>query len=319
MNAKSKPVQPPKTKSNAIALCCTAGWIPLAAITLLSCTQQGAAAIADFYVLVTDANVEQKAQFASFCRQHGFSAKLIDATLPPSLAKLPTQRFSPAALLRLTLDRFLPQHYERVLYLDCDILAMSPVQEIFAAPLVGKSLGAVEDYESLPGPLRLISDHPRQIGLAPGERYFNSGVLLFDWPRTLRLNLLPACVAQMSATQEKGTAQRLPDQDVLNLAFRGEWQNLPVRFNLMAFFVDYFPQHPVFRHFTTRYKPWLKIWLPGLTPYHAYYRDAFAQSPWPGFAAPRFQRAAVMESLGSSLRKVDFISRRRYARHLASL
>ena len=74
MNAKSKPVQPPKTKSNAIALCCTAGWIPLAAITLLSCTQQGAAAIADFYVLVTDANVEQKAQFASFCRQHGFSA-----------------------------------------------------------------------------------------------------------------------------------------------------------------------------------------------------------------------------------------------------
>ena len=303
-------------KHNAIILCCTANWLPYAAATLLSCVKQGAANVADFHVALIGANAADHEKFADFTNAHGFAATLIDASLPQALAEFPALRFSPAALLRLKLDEILPVAYARVLYLDCDILAEGPVADIFAVGLGGKALGAVEDYQSLPGPLSLLSSHTKTIGLGKDAPYFNSGVLLFDWAKTREKNHLRRCVERITTAHRTGKGLNLPDQDVLNLEFAGDWQRLDLRFNLMAFFVDYFPATPVFRHFSNRQKPWGDLWQPGFKRYRQFYRDTFAQSPWPDYAPGRFKRPSLEGSGGIILRKLDPISGRRYRKHL---
>ena len=309
---------PARAKLNAIVVCCTPNWLPLAGATLLSCVQNGGAEIADFYVLTSASTAIDRQQFAAFTKAHGFAAKVIDVTLPKALASFPTARFSTAALLRLTIDQHLPKHYNRVLYLDCDILCENPLAEIFTADLHGKSLGAVEDYQSLPGPLNMFGSHVQKIGLPKGARYFNSGVLLFDWKQTLKRKILPRCVAHVLEMQNKGESYNLPDQDVLNHEFTGDWQPLNLKFNLMAFFVDYFAPTPVFRHFSNKYKPWHGTWLPGLAQYRARYEALLADSPWPNFVARRFNKIALVESIACIFRRVDFISRKRFAKHLKS-
>jgi lipopolysaccharide biosynthesis glycosyltransferase len=309
---------PARAKLNAIVVCCTPNWLPLAGATLLSCVQNGGAEIADFYVLTSASNDFDRQQFASFTKAHRFAANVIDVTLTKALASFPTARFSTAALLRLTIDQHLPDYYKRVLYLDCDILCENPLAEIFSVNLCGKSLGAVEDYQSLPGALNASGSHTQKIGLPSGARYFNSGVLLFDWKQTLKRKILPHCVAHILEMQSKGESYNLPDQDVLNLEFVGDWQPLNLKFNLMAFFVDYFTTKPVFRHFSNKYKPWHDTWLPGLSQYRARYEALLADSPWPNFVARRFNKIAFVESTACVLRRVDFISRKRFAKHFKS-
>lgn len=306
------------TKPNAIVLCCNANWLPYAAVALLSCVQYGAAEVADLHVAVIGARTEDKDNFVRFTKEYGFTAKLIDVSLPQELAAFPALRFSPAALIRLKLDEILPADYVRVLYLDCDILAQRPVADIFAANLNGKALGAVEDYLSLPGPLSLFSSHTQEIGLGRDARYFNSGVLLFDWAKTRESGHLRRCVERVVRYQQGGQRLKLPDQDVLNLEFAGNWQRLDLCFNLMAFFVDYFPATPVFRHFSNRQKPWGRLWQPGLARERTFYREILAESPWPDYQPSRYNRPSLEGAFGIILRKLDPISGRRYRKHLES-
>jgi lipopolysaccharide biosynthesis glycosyltransferase len=303
-------------KPNAIVLCCTANWLPYAAATLLSCVQRGAGAVADLHVAVIGASAADHEKFAAFTKSRGFTANLIDSTLPQALTEFSFLRFSPAALLRLKLDEILPVGYDRVLYLDSDILAQGPVADIFTFDLKGKAVGAVEDYQSLPGPLAAFSSHTQNIGLGKGAPYFNSGVLLFDWAKTREGGHLRRCVERIAAAARAGKSLNLPDQDVLNLEFASDWTRLPLRFNLMAFFVDYFPATPVFRHFSNRQKPWGPLWQPGFAQARAFYRETFANSPWQELAPGRYTRPSLEGTGGIILRKLDPISGRRYARHL---
>lgn len=314
--SNSSPRMMQEKNCNAIVLCCTVDWLPYAAATLLSCVKHGAAEVADLHVAVIGASAAAHQDFANFAKAHGFAAKLSDATLPEALAGFPALRFSPAALLRLKLDEIMPAAYARVLYLDCDILAQGPIAEVFTADLKGKALGAVEDYQSLPGLLKIFSSHVKSIGLGKDAPYFNSGVLLFDWAKTRAAGHLPRCVERIARVSRQGREMNLPDQDVLNLEFAGDWQRLDLRFNLMAFFVDYFPATPVFRHFSNRQKPWGDLWQPGFAHARAFYRDVFEKSPWPSYAPGRHLRPSLIGTCGVMLRRIDPVSGRRYAKHL---
>ncbi len=303
-------------KPNAIVVCCTPSWLPYAAVTLLSCFQHGACEVADLYVAVIGASSEDHKDFANFTKTYGFAAKLIPANLPMALATFTPPRFGPAALLRLNLEEILPPEYRRVLYLDSDILAQSSVADIFAVDLKGKIVGAVEDYQSLPGPMKLFSSYSQNLGLARNARYFNSGVLLFDWQQIREGGHLRRCIERYVDFQQGGHSLKLPDQDLLNLEFAGNWKRLDMRFNLMSFFVDYFPAIPVFRHFSNRVKPWGSSWQPGLASARNIYREVLRRSPWADFAPGHFTRPSIAGTCGVILRMLDPFSGRRYRKYL---
>ena len=307
-----------KTRPNAIVTCCTPNWLPLAACTLKSCVDQGGAELADLYVVAMGLPENHRAEFQAFLTRHKFHATIIDGVLPQELIDRAPKRFSAAAFLRLTLDQMLDPTYQRVLYLDSDILALAPVALVLNYDLQGKPLGAVEDYQSFPTRTGGHAKHPQSIGLPAGARYFNSGVLLFDWPKILRQKKLPECVERilgLSATRKK---LRFPDQDVMNLVFANEWQRMPTRFNLISIVSDYFPEAPVFRHFTRDHKPWHKVKGIGYSDYYQQYRAMLEGTPWAEMVQTGMMRLAPLISLGNYLRSRDAKTRRRYQKHLES-
>src|SRR5882762_1086374 len=60
--------------------------------------------------------------------------------------------------------------YDRALFLDPDLIVTSEIDELWNADLANRTVAAVP----IPG-----STRPAQLGMAPGSRYFQSGVLVF--------------------------------------------------------------------------------------------------------------------------------------------
>mgnify|MGYP004517425305 CR=1 FL=1 len=73
---------------------------------------------------------------------------------------------------RLYLDQILPSHVKRVLYLDCDVLVMDDLSELWNIDLNGKVMAAVADC--------LGESYYKMLGLSDTARYCNSGVQLQD-------------------------------------------------------------------------------------------------------------------------------------------
>jgi lipopolysaccharide biosynthesis glycosyltransferase len=138
-----------------------------------------------------------------------------------------------ASLLRLAAIRRLAEAYDRVVCLDTDILAFGdPAFE--ALDLAGMPLGAVVEMDLSPkGPYRDWTGATA----APGDRYFNAGVMVFDtthWPA----DEIEAEYARLLAEHETGCSLKVdctsPEQCALNHMFRGRWAALPLDLNMQA-------------------------------------------------------------------------------------
>ncbi len=267
-------------KKFAVVLCCNQAWLPMAAATFRFCQQKQVSEIADFFLITHDVGEAELKTFQAFINQHKIRVDIHNVDPSTALKQIKAGRFSTATLLRLMLDTIIPNTYQRLLYLDCDILPLAPLNDLFAFNMNNKPIAAVEDYVSLPGWARLVSDHPRNIGMRPESRYFNAGVILFDWPKTLEERWLQK--ARQIIAEAQNTNRKLPflDQDVLNLSFENNWQAMPSRFNLMTFMLGHSKGTPVLRHFNSKNKPWGNTWIPQISAYKNFYISCFENSPY---------------------------------------
>jgi lipopolysaccharide biosynthesis glycosyltransferase len=133
---------------------------------------------------------------------------------------LPTMAQVPAVMwYRIHLPAVLPD-VPRALYLDADTIAMQSVRPLFDADL-GEALIAAVDNVTQPG----VRDVAGELGIAPEQRYFNSGVLVMDLDEMRRAD----CTRAITAAAERPLVW--PDQDALNIALGHRRQVLHPRWN----------------------------------------------------------------------------------------
>lgn len=85
--------------------------------------------------------------------------------------------FAPAAAwVRVFLSELLPEN-ERVIYLDCDLIVMKSLRELWETNLSGHAIGAVTTV--FPSP-EWGNVHCSALGIQAADRYFNSGVMVMD-------------------------------------------------------------------------------------------------------------------------------------------
>jgi lipopolysaccharide biosynthesis glycosyltransferase len=193
-------------------------------------------------------------------------------------------RISEVMWYRLALPELLP-HTERLLYLDCDTIALAPLAPLWELDLNGAGVGAVTNVFPFD-----LQHRPEELGLALRD-YFNSGVLLMD----------------LEAWREHGWSERIlklarsqperlvfPDQDALNIELRDRWLALHPRWNcqnailyletadavLGAVAAAEARAHPAILHFEG--PAWAKPWhYLSSHPYRHTYLSHRAQTPWP--------------------------------------
>ncbi|MGV6871197.1 glycosyltransferase family 8 protein [Pseudochelatococcus sp. B33] len=206
-----------------------------------------------------------------------------------SLAQLPLGRhLTAAAWRRLLLPYIMPDGFERIVYLDCDTLAVRPeLGRLMTLDLGGLPFAAgldmilLKDFED--GPLTAeFQAYRAGLGFARDTPYFNSGVLLIDRRRWLEARLSERAIA--FARQYPGQC-RFQDQSALNVVARGEWAALSPRFNFVGDFLrlDLMREiEPVVLHFVNDPKPWQRNRWRGPAWMQALYDTPRGALPAPG-------------------------------------
>ena len=123
----------------------------------------------------------------------------------------PTLRYySRAMYYRLLAAQILPEHMERILYLDPDMLVIGAVRALYETDL-GENLYAAcihKGIVDLSTPVNKI-----RLSTYETEGYFNSGMLLMNLPR-IREYVQPQII--FDYVRDNRAMLVLPDQDVLN-------------------------------------------------------------------------------------------------------
>lgn len=129
------------------------------------------------------------------------------------------------------------REYDRILYLDSDLLVFADVADLYRTDLAGKSMAVCHDF---PWELNQARD-PEQMrwwredfGMDIGDVIFNSGVMVMDLARMRRLE----AVKKVLEMARRMKAPKRADQDVLNAAFRNDVVFLSSEWNYHNWMTD---------------------------------------------------------------------------------
>lgn len=120
--------------------------------------------------------------------------------------------------------------FDRLLYLDSDVLVLHSLTPLLAADLCGRSAGAVVNHPPFETVQVTIPRSRRGDRLRGEFPYFNAGVLLMDCAKWLEQDVC----GQSRAYIAQHPGSRLLDQDALNVALAGDWQSLDMEWNTPA-------------------------------------------------------------------------------------
>lgn len=150
---------------------------------------------------------------------------------------LPTSTF-----LRLCAEDIVGPEQERLLYLDTDILVTGDLSELWGVDLGGKTAGFVIDFNArYVGNEISLPETYAQYGLEKDWPYFNAGIMAADMPRWREKKIRERVLAY---THEHHKINRYWDQDGLNIALGGDWQELDWRWNIQVGTVDLYDSWP---------------------------------------------------------------------------
>lgn len=170
---------------------------------------------------------------------------------------------TPASYLRVLIPEMLP-HLSRVIYMDCDMLAVRSLAGLWATDLEGRPVGAVRDA----GVARSWPEELIALDL-PAEAYFNSGLLVMDLDLWRSEGIAGAC---LDWAQRPDRETWFADQSALNHVLRGRVKWLEATWNLLLIVVAQelregrdLPDdwRPGVLHYCGKHKPWATTVLLG--------------------------------------------------------
>jgi lipopolysaccharide biosynthesis glycosyltransferase len=216
---------------------------------------------------------------------------------------------SNATYARLLIPKMLPNLTGRALYLDSDILVIDNLRQLWASTLTnGAVIGAVLDE----GVLRIRNRRdPLFYKLPRVTRYFNAGVLLIDLERWRAERVAERALEYLIQNPQTPYS----DQDALNVACDGKWEQLEPRWNFQVY--EQVPriadlpseERPEVVHFVTREKPWRYEELNSNAHFYDSFRDrtAFART-----LVERLQDAS--RTTGAIVRRINRVLRHVHSR-----
>lgn len=257
------------------------------------------------HIITEGISKENEAKFLSTAERYAQRVEIhtIDASAFDSFPVV--QHFSKAMYLRYLVPQILPESVDKALYLDCDIICVDNIRELWQTNLGDTYCGVVPDGygDNIHCRNRMAR---KQQYLQHDDIYFNSGVMLMNLKQWRDKNLARRLTEFIA--QNKDICDVCPDQDPLNILFVGHITILDFRYNMqeacllkrnirevrlsMYPQMDEALQHPCLIHFTT-FKPWN---VRCHNPYKAHFRHYRKISQWP-------------QSLCEPLRRLPFVLR----------
>ena len=168
-----------------------------------------------------------------------------------SFPKIRSRNLNDIVYARLFLCEILPVEIEKIIYIDSDILVRVAIEEFYDMDLEGKVVAAANC------PHRVMFQSTRDVTpksyFQTDAPYFNAGFLLIDAEKYRKIDFAAAVRENVKETQR---IQLYYDQDILNIALRGNWKILDWRWNLQNPLPHHESFDPKIIHYTGSNKPW---------------------------------------------------------------
>lgn len=299
----------------AIAFCGDDNFAPCTAVMIRSILLNGSRDNNyDFMLLHSGVSAEnQRKMIETVRRQKNASLRFVDVTdfvanrqfFTGTVRKEKT--ISQETYYRLLIPEVL-SGYEKVLYLDGDMVALSDVAQVYRTDLDGNLAAACRDLVGLMAyynPGYYVGDgllhrdyQDKELGLKDAERYFNAGLVLFNIP-AFRARYSTEYLLDYAASRN----WLCHDQDILNVLCEGRtvliesnWNSIyggESRFLPDALRAEYEDcwAHPKIAHFAGPFKPWL---VPD-APFQEFFWQYAADTPY----LETFLRQLIMRNMGS--------------------
>lgn len=173
---------------------------------------------------------------------------------------------SKAAYYRLLMSSILPQNIDLILYLDCDIIVLRDLTEIFSIEMDNYPIAAA--WDGFP----CNENHRLQLSMEVDDRCFCSGVMLVNL-KYWRENNVESKLLEFAKRPRNPVY--LQDQDALNYIFKKKWFFLPPKWNRWAcsfkpstanyylkhYDIEDYLKRPMLYHYGGyRIKPWDDVW-----------------------------------------------------------
>jgi len=202
-------------------------------------------------ILVFDGGIfsKNKEKLKNYCQK--FKTKIsflqVDKKKYNSLKTL--DHISEATFYRLEIPKITPK--EKVVYLDCDLIVLGDILQMFDLNLEDKTIGGVSDY--------LLK--------AKNKKDFNAGVLIIDCANWNKRKYSPKIIKYLL---EKGTKLKLGDQEVINEVLVKDKKEIPLVWNRQRSIYDLthkeiginkkeyinLIRNPKIVHYAGKIKPW---------------------------------------------------------------
>ena len=231
------------------------GYIPFLAVTLQSMLEN---ASKDYYdvikILYTNISEENKEKIIKYENEFA-KIEFVDLNyyLEELQEKLYTRDYyTKTTYYRLMIPNLYPQ-YDKILYLDSDVVVLGDVSELYNTDLEDNLVGAVPDAS-----VRAIKEFSeyveRVIGMADYKNYFNAGVLLMNLKEMRKFDFQTKFLYLLE-NMKYSVAQ---DQDYLNRICKGRTKLLDEGWDVMPLPVDAPMKEENIKiiHYNLIYKPW---------------------------------------------------------------
>lgn len=159
--------------------------------------------------------------------------------------------FSTAVFYRLAIPKIF-QKLERVIYLDCDIIADGDIAELWNEDLAGCPFGAVEEDGNFFNS-KSKERYKERIGVPLSNKYFLSGMLLIDCKKFEQSKIFERVI---KCIQTSNVVFSCPEQDAMNVCLNND-EHCPLSpkynfcpFTPLAHKCLKIIQHPVIIHYS---------------------------------------------------------------------
>jgi lipopolysaccharide biosynthesis glycosyltransferase len=213
-------------------------------------------------------------------------------------------RMPVSTYFRLAMADMLPASLARVIWLDCDLLVIDDIAELWDVGIDGHHAGAAQDAVVPFVSSRFGIARYADLGIDARARYFNAGVMLIDLERW-RADSIQSRAADYLMKHQ--STVMFWDQEGLNAVLAGKWAEIDERWNHNASVPRINgakAKSPSIVHFAGSLKPWRYRTRHALRKLYYDYLDRTAYAGWrPG---PSVAAAVISFYEESGLRSVMY-------------
>ena len=158
--------------------------------------------------------------------------------------------YTNAIYYRIFIPSILPQ-YDKIIYLDCDIVLLEDISKLYDVELGDKIVAAV--HEEAMSSFDCFGKYSEEFLDVPKMEYFNSGLLVINTKKYIH-DQIEAKFINLMLEHKFEVA---PDQDYLNVLLKGKTKLLDIGWNKTPLIDKDFPIEDLkLVHFKLNFKPW---------------------------------------------------------------